>query len=118
MATDLFAGVAVRDYPGALRWYERLLGTPATFHPHDTESVWTVAEHGSIYVVLRPDLAGSSLVTLFLDDLGDFVGAAADRGVRPESRETYDNGVTKVVFRDPDGNEIGCGGLDLAPSER
>jgi len=28
----------------------------------------------------------------------------------PATRETYSNGVRKVTFRDPDGNEIGYGG--------
>jgi len=32
------------------------------------------------------------------------------RGVEPAERETYENGVRKVTYRDPDGNEIGFGG--------
>jgi hypothetical protein len=27
---DLFAGIPVADYPAALKWYERLLGSPPT----------------------------------------------------------------------------------------
>ena len=34
----------------------------------------------------------------------------ASRGVEPAQRETYSNGVRKVTYRDPDGNEIGYGG--------
>ncbi|HCT78591.1 MAG TPA: glyoxalase, partial [Micromonosporaceae bacterium] len=34
----------------------------------------------------------------------------AERGLEPAERETYDNGVRKATFRDPDGNEIGLGG--------
>lgn len=110
MDIDVFAGIAVGDFEAALAWYERLLGAPATFEPHATESVWTLTEHGHVYVVLRPELAGRSLVTLFVDDLDGFVASAADRGLRPESSEVYDNGVRKTVYRDPDGNEIGVGG--------
>ena len=40
---DLFAGIPVADYAAALRWYERLLGAPPTFFPHDTEAVWAAA---------------------------------------------------------------------------
>ena len=36
------------------------------------------------------------------------------RGIEPASQETYGTGVRKVIYRDPDGNEIGFGG---APSE-
>jgi len=31
---DLFAGIPVADYAAALKWYERLLGSPPTFLPH------------------------------------------------------------------------------------
>jgi catechol 2,3-dioxygenase-like lactoylglutathione lyase family enzyme len=107
---DLFAGVAVRDFDAAVAWFERLLGQPPTFAAHDTEVVWTVAEHRSIYVVLRPERAGYAMVTVFLGDLDSFVESAAARGIRPETRETYGNGVRKVIYTDPDGNEIGFGG--------
>jgi len=42
---DLFAGIPVADYAAALTWYERLLGSPPAFFPHDTEAVWEPAEH-------------------------------------------------------------------------
>ncbi len=48
---DLFAGIPVADYAAALNWYERLLGYPPTFFPHDTEAVWELAEHRYVYVV-------------------------------------------------------------------
>jgi hypothetical protein len=41
---DLFAGIPVADYAAAREWYERLLGSPPAFFPHDTEAVWEVAE--------------------------------------------------------------------------
>lgn len=107
---DLFAGVPVSDYPRAVAWFERLLGEPATFQPHDTESVWTVAEHSHLYAVLEPEHAGHARVTLFVTDLSAFSDAAADRGLHPVSRETYGGGVVKLVYRDDDGNEIGVGG--------
>ena len=28
----------------------------------------------------------------------------------PEVTETYENGVRKLIYRDPDGNEVGVGG--------
>ena len=35
----LFAGIPVSDYAAALAWYERLLGSPPSFFPHDTDGV-------------------------------------------------------------------------------
>jgi catechol 2,3-dioxygenase-like lactoylglutathione lyase family enzyme len=116
MEVELFAGVAVSDFDTAVAWFERLFGEPATFKATDTESVWTLAENRSIYVDLRPERAGYAMVTLFLDDLDRFVDSAAARGIEPETRETYGNGVRKVTYRDPDGNEIGFGGAPVEDS--
>jgi catechol 2,3-dioxygenase-like lactoylglutathione lyase family enzyme len=113
MALHLFAGLRVRDFDAARRWYERLLGEP-TFFPHAAEAVWTLAENRSIYVAEQADGAGKSVVTIFLDDLDAHVAAVASRGLEPEARETYAGGVRKVIYRDPDGNEIGFGGAPLS----
>jgi catechol 2,3-dioxygenase-like lactoylglutathione lyase family enzyme len=101
--TDLFAGLPVADLARAARWYEALLGGPPAFYPNEVE-------HGYVYIEVKPELAGRGFVTLFVDDLDARLAAIADRGLRPESQETYDNGVRKTIFRDPDGNEIGLGG--------
>ena len=75
--------------------------------------MWTLAENGSVYVVEHADGAGNSVVTLFVDDLDEWVGAIAARGLDPDERETLSNGVRKVVYRDPDGNEVGFGGAPI-----
>ncbi len=115
MALDLFAGIPVRDFSTAQAWYERLLGGPPSFLPHATEAVWEVAEHRSVYVVEDAARAGHAVLTLFVDDLDAWVDGIADRGLEPALRETYDNGVRKVTYRDDDGNEVGLGGAPTDP---
>ena len=110
---DLFAGISVRDYDTAVAWYEKLLGSPPSFLPNDIEAVWEVGEHRYVYVEVRPAHAGHVLTTLFVDDLDDRVRGIADRGIEPAQRETYENGVRKVTYRDPDGNEFGLGGAPV-----
>jgi catechol 2,3-dioxygenase-like lactoylglutathione lyase family enzyme len=110
VTVDLFAGVSVSDYERAVDWYERLLGAEPSFLPNDIEAVWEVAEHRYVYIEVRPEHAGHALHTLFVDDLDERVAAIADRGLQPAERETYDNGVRKVTYRDPDGNDFGFGG--------
>ena len=110
---DLFAGVLVTDYAVALEWYQQLLGSPPAFFPHDTEAVWELAEHRYLYIVQQPEHAGHARHTLFVDDLDALVAQIADRGLNPSERETYSNGVRKITYRDPDGNEIGLGGAPL-----
>ena len=107
---DLFAGISVADYAAALAWYERLLGFPPTFFPNDVEAVWELAEHRYLYIEHRSEHAGHALLTLFVDDLDTLVAQIANRGLEPALRETYDNGVRKITYRDQDGNEIGFGG--------
>ena len=113
MEMDLFAGVAVSDFGRAVAWFERLFGRPATFEAYDTDWVWTLAEHRSIYVKLRPEDAGHAMVTVFLSDLDSFVESAASRGIDPQTQEIYENGVRKTIYRDPDGNELGFGGAPV-----
>jgi predicted enzyme related to lactoylglutathione lyase len=106
----LFAEIHVRDFHAAKAWYVRLLGEPS-FAAHATEEVWELAEHRSIAVEEQPEHAGHSAVTIFVDDLDAVVDGIVARGIEPTKRETYDNGVRKVTFHDPDGNEIGFGGF-------
>jgi catechol 2,3-dioxygenase-like lactoylglutathione lyase family enzyme len=107
---DLFAGLPVADYERAVAWYERLLGAEPSFLPNETEAVWELAEHRYLYVDVRPEHAGHAMHTLFVDDLDARVDGITARGIEPSTRETYENGVRKVTYRDPDGNEIGVGG--------
>jgi hypothetical protein len=114
VSVQLFAGIPVSDYPLALEWHEKLLGSPPAFQAHATESVWELAEGRFVYVELVPEHAGHAELTLFVEDLDAVVDAITGRGLKPAERETYDNGVRKVTYRDPDGNELGFGGAPLA----
>ena len=116
MPLHLFAGLRVSDFAAALAWYERLLGEPS-FLPHATEAVWTLAEDRSVYVVQDADRAGQGVLLAFVEDLDAQVAEIAARGLAPDERETYANGVRKAVFRDPDGNEVGFGGAPLAADQ-
>jgi Glyoxalase/Bleomycin resistance protein/Dioxygenase superfamily len=107
----LFAGLRVRDYAATRPWYERLFGEPS-FFPNEIEAVWTLGENRSVYIVEHAE-AGHSVVTLFFDDLDGFVAEVAGRGLEPDERETYANGVRKATYHDPDGNEIALAGPPL-----
>jgi predicted enzyme related to lactoylglutathione lyase len=67
--------------------------------------------HRSVFMEVRPEHAGHAMHTIIVDDLDALVGEVADRGIQPAERETYSNGVRKAIYRDPDGNEIGFGGV-------
>jgi hypothetical protein len=109
MALDLFAGMPVGGHAEAKTWYERVLGSEPAFSPHATESVWELAEHRFIYIV-ESERPGGAMQTVLVEDLDAVVAEIASRGIDPDERVTYSNGVRKAIYRDPDGNEIGFGG--------
>lgn len=107
---DLFAGFRVKDLSIASAWYERLFGCPPAFLPNDLEAVWELAEHRYVFIELLPEQAGHNRHLIFLGDLDAFVARITERGLNPKKRETLSNGVRKVIYLDPDGNEIEFGG--------
>ncbi len=113
MPVYLFAGIPVNDYATALAWYQKLLGAPPSFFPHDTEAVWELAEHRLVYIVQRPDHAGHAMHTIIVDELDTVLAEIASRGLEPASRETYPGGVRKITYADPDGNEISYGAVPV-----
>jgi catechol 2,3-dioxygenase-like lactoylglutathione lyase family enzyme len=117
VTADLFAGIPVRDYAAALVWYERLLGAPPSFFPNDIEAVWELAEHRYVYIEHRPERAGHSQHLVFVSDLDHRLAEAAGRGLQPARQETYSNGVRKVTYVDPDGNEFSFGGGPVEAAE-
>jgi catechol 2,3-dioxygenase-like lactoylglutathione lyase family enzyme len=111
---DLFAGMRVNDYPAALAWYERLLGSPPTFLATDTEAVWKLAERRWVFIEQRSERAGNSTLTILVDDLDAFVANIAQRGLEPSNWEpNLPGGMRKAVYYDPDGNEFGIGGAPV-----
>jgi catechol 2,3-dioxygenase-like lactoylglutathione lyase family enzyme len=115
VTVDLFAGVPVSDFHRALPWYQKLLGAEPAFFPHPAEAVWELAEHRYLYIVDQPARAGHAVHALFVDDLDKRLAGISARGIEPASSETYENGVRKVSYRDPDGNEVSFGGAPLEP---
>ncbi len=62
-----------------------------------------------MYIEQVPERAGHAMHTIFVDDLDARVAEIAGRGLEPWKRETYENGMRKITYRDADGNETGFG---------
>lgn len=108
---DLFAGVPVSDYRAALPWYERLFGKAPAMFPNDIEAVWNLGDNQWIYIKQFPERAGNALQHIFVDDLESLAAGIAERGIQPVEEETYPGGVRKLIYRDPEGNQIEFGGM-------
>ena len=80
--------------------------------PNETEVVWTGCRpRVGLHRGGTPAAPATGSVTLFVEDLDAAVAEIGARGLEPAERETYSNGVTKVTYRDDEGNEIGFGGM-------
>jgi hypothetical protein len=78
----------------------------------ETEALWEVTEHGAVFIERRPERAtGHAMHVLFVGGLEERVAAISERGIEPVDQEIYGNGVRKFRYRDPEGNEIGIGGV-------
>lgn len=112
--TEMFAGIAVRDFQRSLAWYRRLLGAEPAFYPNDREAVWLLAPQRWLYIIVDPKRAGGGIQTIMLDDLEAVVEGIAARGLEPDDEEVPAENTRKLMYRDPDGNEIGLGRIPAA----
>ncbi|MBM6397294.1 VOC family protein [Brucella anthropi] len=109
--THMFAGLPVRNFGISLEWYRRFLGSSPNFCPNDTEAVWLIAEYRWIYIIVDPKRAGGAIQTVMCSDLEATIAEISKRGIDFSDEERPAEGVRKVIYYDPDGNEIGLGSI-------
>jgi hypothetical protein len=112
--TEMFAGIPVSDFRTALDWYQRLFGAKPSFYPNEVEAVWAIAEHRWIYIIVDAKRAGGAIQTIMCSDLEGQIEQIARRGLTWSQEEIPGEGVRKVMYYDPDGNEIGLGRIPAA----
>ena len=103
--TQFLAALPVRDIDASARWYERLLGQPATDRPMANVAEWHLPTGSSLQLVADNQRTGSGLLTIGVDDVSAFVTAARDRGVVIGEISPGEM-VSFVTVADPDGNTI------------
>jgi predicted enzyme related to lactoylglutathione lyase len=112
--TEMFSGIPVSDFRTALDWYQRLFGAKPSFYPNEVEAVWAIAEHRWIYIIVDAKRAGGAIQTIMCSDLEGQIDQIAARGLTWSQEEIPGEGVRKVMYYDPDGNEIGLGRIPTA----
>jgi hypothetical protein len=75
--------------------------------------VWTLADGRSVYVVEHSEGRGQLRGNDLRRRSRCASGRLAARGLEPDERQTYSDGVRKMLYRDADGNELGFGGAPL-----
>ena len=112
--TEVFSGIPVSDFRAALDWYQRLFGAKPSFFPNETEAVWSIGAQRWVYIIVDAKRAGGAIQTIMCSDLEATIDQIAARGLTFSQEEIPGEGVRKVMYYDPDGNEIGLGRIPAA----
>lgn len=99
------ANVAVADHTAATGWYARLFGREADSRPMDGLAEWDITTTGGLQVSHDAARAGTSAVTLVVDDLEACVADLRGRGIDAPD-VTVGTGARFVQLTDPDGNTL------------
>ncbi len=102
---NALAGIAVRDLRTAIPWYEKLFGRKADSHPMDQVAEWKFPRGGLLQVFQDVSRAGSSSVTLAVNDIEDEVDQLDRQGTQI-SQKSVSTSVRTATVQDPDGNQI------------
>ncbi|MGX1305831.1 catechol 2,3-dioxygenase-like lactoylglutathione lyase family enzyme [Amorphus suaedae] len=103
--TNVLASIAIRDLAAAIQWYAALLGRPHDASPMEGLAEWSFDGGGWLQVFVDADRAGTSSITLVVDDIEATRRSLAAAG--HDSEWTFDGPTTSgTVVRDPDGNRV------------
>ena len=106
--TTVLAVVCVSDLDKSRPWYEELFGRPADLTPMESLAEWKITDGGWLQVFRDTERAGSSFLTLAVDDLDDAIAELTARGVALEEIKA-DAPMRLAQIKDPDGNMITFG---------
>lgn len=101
---NVLAGVAVNDLDKAQAWYDDLVGAPGN-RPMESVCEWSMPGGGALQVFEDSGRAGSSSVTLSVDDIEGEVERLRQRGVQIERRSSS-GAVDIAIITDLDGNQV------------
>lgn len=99
------ANVAVANNAAATAWYAHLFGREADSRPMDGLAEWDITASGGLQVSQDAVRAGTSIVTLAVDDLEACVAELRGRGIDVPD-VTVGTGAQFVQVTDPDGNML------------
>jgi predicted enzyme related to lactoylglutathione lyase len=105
---NVLAVISVSDGEQSRRFYERLFGKPADLNPMGSLHEWQLTDSGWVQVYEDAAKAGSSYLTLGVDDLDAHLAELAAREVAATEIDA-DAPMRLAQVKDPDGNMITFG---------
>lgn len=101
--TQVSAEVMVADHAAAVAWYGRVLGREPDRRPMEGLAEWQLTDSASLQVFADPSKAGSSAVTIGVDDVDVHLEGLGDIDVE---RQTTPRGQRLALLHDLDGNLV------------
>jgi len=102
----VFACIPVSDLERSVAWYSQLSDRPPDIVVNPDEVMWKMNEEAWMYLVVDPDRAGGTSVTISVGDLQRVVAELAGRGVTAGTVQPVGESGHKSTLVDPDGNAV------------
>jgi catechol 2,3-dioxygenase-like lactoylglutathione lyase family enzyme len=106
--TTVLAVVCVSDIAESRSWYEVMFGRPPDLTPMESLAEWQITDAGWLQVFQDAERAGSSFLTLAVDDLDHEIATLGARGLPLEEIDA-DAPMRLARIKDPDGNLVTFG---------
>ncbi|GGY62230.1 hypothetical protein GCM10011613_02110 [Cellvibrio zantedeschiae] len=102
---NALASVAVKNISSATKWYEKLLGRSPDSKPMQGVCEWEFEGGGWLQVYEGEERAGSSSVTLAVDNMSEQISALKKLNLNPGTPSITEK-VKTLMIKDLDGNSI------------
>jgi glyoxylase I family protein len=96
----------VADFDDAVTWYQRFFGRVPDRRPMDGLVEWQLTEGGGVQVFHSADSAGTTKVTISVDDVDTYITNLAENDISAEAFDTPSGQFRLATIRDPAGNMI------------
>jgi len=101
----IYAHISCGDLAASEGWYRQLFGRGADKHPMAGLAEWHFSDSAGLQLFEDKKNAGSSTLTIGVDNLQDEHARLAGEGLRPGAiEEAHEVGIARL--RDPDGNLV------------
>jgi predicted enzyme related to lactoylglutathione lyase len=96
----------VADLEAAVSWYQAFFGRAPDRRPMTGLVEWQLTEGGGVQVFHAADSAGTTNVTISVDDVDAHLADLAGRGISAEAFDTPSGQFRLATIQDPAGNII------------
>lgn len=102
---NVYAGIMTSDIAKASNWYEKLFERKCDYNPMETLREWDFMDGGVLQLVQDSDRAGSSSITLLVDDIESIKKNLLVKNIKIENQANSEIAKT-ITILDAENNRI------------